>query len=368
MRGYRVGCLGAGLSVLFAVYPAPSGLAADAKDVPALADIAEDSTVDLGSSGVLHLFTARLASGTRADPGSIRSALIVIHGHPRDANRVLLAGAGAAQQAGRASDTVVLAPLFQVSRSDARRCRFPGNPTARPGDAVWTCASWMEGGKTDDGGISAFKALDRIIADIPRSWPGVRTVTVAGFSAGAQFVQRYIGFARPTDGVRVRYVVSDPGTWLYFDAQRPTPLIDGKPTDWARCQDGSCAFGWKDPGGDVASACPQANAWKYGTENLPADLAASARQARARYTAADVTYLEGSLDSGDRRGAFYKILDKSCAADLQGPSRLERGLAYSDYAKRALAADHKLFVAPGCAHDITCVFASKVALDVLFPR
>src|SRR5262249_27120947 len=106
----------AGLSVLSVLYLAPSGLPAYATDVPALADIADDSTISLGSSGILHLYSARLASGARVDPGGIHSALIVIHGHPRDANRVLLAGAGAAQQAGRASDTVVLAPLFQVSR------------------------------------------------------------------------------------------------------------------------------------------------------------------------------------------------------------------------------------------------------------
>ncbi|MEJ0041860.1 MAG: hypothetical protein WDM81_06465 [Rhizomicrobium sp.] len=176
---------------------APGGIA-QARGIPALTQIAQASTVDLGKSGVLHVYTARLPSGALADRDAVVSALIAIHGHPRDANRTLGAGALAARRAGRASDTIAVAPLFQVSA--AGRCEFPGNPAAQPGDALWTCESWLDGGTAEGGGPTSFRAMDMVVVDLVRHWPRLRTVTVAGFSAGAQFVQRYIGFARPAGG------------------------------------------------------------------------------------------------------------------------------------------------------------------------
>jgi hypothetical protein len=330
--------------------------------------MAEVSKVDLRSSGVLNVYTARLPSGAMPDPNGVTSVLIVMHGHPRDANRTLEAGARAAQQAGRASDTVVVAPLFQVEASVAARCQFPGNPEAGPGDAVWTCSSWLDGGTARGGGPTSFQALDKLIPDLLRRWPLVRTVTLAGFSAGGQFVQHYIGFARPPAGVRMRYVVSDPGTWLYFDPQRPKPVIDGQPGSWAQCKDSSCRFTWERPTRDAAARCPQANRWKYGTDRLPPALGSEAREARARYAAAEVAYLEGALDTGDHPGTFFKILDRSCAAEMQGPYRLQRGLAYAAYATQFLDAKHPLSIVPGCAHDVACVFPSPTARPFLFPK
>jgi hypothetical protein len=141
--------------------------------------------------------------------------------------------------------------------------------------------------------------------------------------------------------VEVRYVVADPGTWLYFDAARPQPLATG---------------------------CAEANRWKYGTDALPDTLGRSAAQARAQYAAADIAYLEGELDGANGPGTAYKILDKSCAAMAQGPYRLQRGLAYAEYDRSLLAPDQKrqVTVVPGCAHDVACVFPALAARAALF--
>lgn len=356
------------LVVSLAMAAAAPGGKTRAEEVLALSEMAAASRVGLGPSGALAYYAARTSSGALPDPAAVVSALIVIHGFPHDANRTLGAGALAASRAGRASDTVVLAPLFQVAASAARRCQFPGNPPAQSGDALWTCSSWINGGAAEGGGPSSFAALDALIAHVTQSWPRVRSITLAGFSAGAQFVQRYIGFTRPPAGIGLRFVVADPGTWLYFDAQRPVPLVDGQPADWTRCNDASCEFGWRPLDGAAATACPQANRWKYGTEALPPVLGSSADEARARYAAADASYLEGALDAGDGKGSFFGVLDKSCAAELQGPFRLQRGLAYAAYAKRFLAANHPFAIVPGCAHDVSCVFPSEAARGFLFPE
>lgn len=322
-----------------------------------------------GDAGTLHYYTS-------LDPASgitPKQALVVLHGHPRDANLTFVAGVTAARRAGRLDDTLVVAPLFQVSPEQAGHCNTPGLPYAQQGDAMWTCESWLEGGlSTGAHGIGAFAAVDAMLAELKRQWPTLDTITIAGFSAGAQMLQRQIAFAGDTPtGVHVRYVVADPGTWLYFDSIRPQPLLNNSPTDWGTCAvaslPGSCELRFATPGD--RAACPGGNAWKYGMERLPPHLQAQGVAARRRYTTADIHYLEGELDSSDRKGAFYPILDKSCGAITQGPYRLQRGLAYAAYDREYLATDsrHGLTIIPGCAHNVACVFNADAARDILFP-
>lgn len=298
-----------------------------------------------GARGQLHYYASRLpaaSTGSAVTTGPT-SALIVVHGHSRDANKAFEAALVAATRASRLGDTLIVAPVFQVNASGAARCRTDGVPAAQPGDLVWSCSSWIDGGASANGArLGSFKTLDALVIELSRQWPSLRSVTIAGFSAGAQMVQHSIGFAAaPPTGIALRYVISDPGTWLYFDAFRPQ-RVD-------------------------AAACPIVNRWKYGTDALPTYLGRSAAQARAQYAAAEIHYLEGALDSGDVRGAHYKILDKSCSANAQGTYRLERSQAYAKYDRTLLAPakQRELTVVPGCAHDVACVFPSLAARAAL---
>lgn len=296
-----------------------------------------------GAGGRLNYYASR-RPGSGPSSAAPTSALIAVHGHPRDATKTFDAALLAVQRAGRLGDTLVVAPVFQVDSARAANCRTDGVPAAQPGDLLWTCSSWPEGESASNGaGLASFAALDALVAELARQWPTLRTVTIAGFSAGAQMVQRAIGFAAaPPAGVALRYVVADPGSWLYFDAFRPQPV--------------------------GVSSCPAANRWKYGTEALPPHLGRNAAQARAQYAAADIHYLEGERDSNDAKGMAHRLLDTSCAAAAQGEFRLQRGLAYADY-DRALLAPSKqrqVTVVPGCAHDVACVFPSAAAREALF--
>jgi hypothetical protein len=293
------------------------------------------------AQGTLHYY-ASLAAG-QGDPVS---ALIALHGHSHDANKTFDAALRAVRGGDALDRTLVVAPLFQVDPDRAAKCRTAGVPAAQPGDLLWSCSSWMDGGRAEGGGgLGAFAAMDALVAEVHRQWPSVKTVTIAGFSAGAQMVQHYIGFAQaaPT-GVALRYVVSDPGTWLYFDPDRP---------------DASAAIG-----------CDNTNRWKYGTEGLPALFGRDAAQARAQYASAQVHYLEGALDTGTGRGTAARVLDRSCAANAQGPYRLERGLAYATYDRARLAplSQRQVTVVPGCAHDVACVFPSEAARAALLGK
>lgn len=358
------GCVVTLLCMMTPLILRPSSLAAATDEID---DAHYESFQPPGSAGVLHYYASRTTDGNSVKP-SPTDALVVIHGHPRDANKTFAAAMTAARRANHLDDTLIIAPVFQVARADELNCETKGVPKEQEGDLLWTCESWLEGGlASNDATFSSFDALDAILAEVKTRWPSLRTVTVAGFSAGAQMVQHYIGFAAAQPGVTQRFVVADPGIWLYFDPERPHPLQQGQPADWSACNPSdvsSCSFGFA-PG---PSDCAKIDQWKYGTEDMPTHLKRSAAEARLRYARANVQYLEGALDSGEAKGTYYRILDKSCAAEAQGPYRLQRGLAYAAYDRARLAPgqDRHVTIVPGCAHDVACVFPSDAARAALF--
>jgi hypothetical protein len=352
---------------------------ASAQEPPHCAAAASDacyfSFEPAGANGSLHYYASRAPGDVAA--AAPTTALIAVHGHPRDANTTFDAAWLAAQRAGVSATTLVVAPVFQVDAAAASKCRTAGVPPDRSGDLLWTCGSWLAGAASLNGNrLGAFAALDALVAELRRQWPSLHTVTIAGFSAGAQMVQHAIGFAAaPEAGLTLRYVVSDPGSWLYFDALRPQPMQRDAEVDWPACKtvddaaaspsaEGRCTLRF------VAAApdCAAANRWKYGTDDLPAVLGRSAAAARARYVAADISYLEAALDSDAAPGTAYKVLDKSCGAAAQGPYRLQRGLAYGAYDRDVLAPPkaRPVTVVPGCAHSVACVFPAPEARAALF--
>jgi hypothetical protein len=324
-----------------------------------------------GAKGRLHYYASQSPVPGMPRPVPVR-ALIAVHGHARDANRVFNAVLRAAKRANVVDETLVVAPVFQVATGNAGKCHTGGVPEAREEDLLWTCGTWLKGGAASNGdGFTSFAALDALITELVRRWPGLRSITITGFSAGGQMVQHYIGFAAARDAgqVAIRYVVADPGTWLYFDDVRPRPMIDGRAVDWSQCSGGADFLGdCKLEFTKAKAQCSDLNRWKYGTDGLPEILGRSAAEARARYAEADVRYLEGALDSSAMPGAAYHVLDKSCAASAQGPYRLQRGLAYAQYDRTVLAPgkQRKLVVVPDCAHNVACVFASDAARAALF--
>lgn len=302
-----------------------------AADLPA--GVKEETFFTSESAGHFHYFIASQNAGQNAT-----AVLIVLHGHPRDVGNTLNAALDAASGNPAARNIPVIAPLFQVSAAQSEHCHSPGLPAALPGDALWNCHSWLDGGKDISGKLDAFSAIDQLVAHLRQRWPALQQVTLAGFSAGGQFVQHYIAFAKPPEGVRMRYVIGDPGSWLYFD---PRPVRVG---------------------------CPTVNDWKYGLSTVPDWLKSEVAGARERYRVADISYLEGGDDHGQGRGVYYRILDKSCAANSQGNYRLDRGVNYARYDRDVLrpVRPHPLTVVEGCRHDVRCVFPSPAGKRVLF--
>lgn len=271
----------------------------------------------------------------------VQRALIVIHGRLRNAQTYLHSAEQAATQAGQLSTTLIVAPQF-LNDTDGTRHALP--------DSVlrWHANDWMAGAPAlSPASLSSYAALDKILErlDDRKRFPNLREVVVAGHSGGAQVVQRYAlttqaDKALQTDGIKVRYVIANPSSYAYFNAQRPIPTFD-------------------------AANCPGFNTWKYGLKELPAYAQGEKHpQLEQAYIERDITYLLGAKDTDPNHPA----LDKSCEAEAQGAFRLERGKNYFEYLtqRHPQGLNQRLVEVPGVGHNGEQMFTSPEGQKVLF--
>jgi len=287
-------------------------------------------------SGLLPGYVSR--DWTVPQPAVTR-AVLVFHGRLRDADVYWRSAQKALAASGDAERTIMIVPQF-LADPDIGAHGLPGSYLH------WDLTDW-EGGDAANGpiAISSFDAIDAILAKLSdrRLFPALKTVVVAGHSGGAQVVQRYAVVGKGEErlsaiGVHVRYVVANPSSYLYFSDERPVS-----------------------PG----AACPKTDQWKYGWSDAPVYAREKTPQAyEASYIQRDVVYLLGTDDTNPNHPA----LDKSCAAEAQGPYRFARGTAYFSYLLKrhpAMTAQ-RLVTVEGVGHDGDAMFTSGCGLSALF--
>ena len=302
----------------------------------------------------LRVTTAR-GSGTvpvyrsmdEASDAQVSRVVIVLHGRLRDADAYLLSAQRALAAADvDAADTLLIVPQFLASADIVAH--------GLDQDTLhWDWTGWMGG---DDAlgpaSVSSFDVLDSLVEEIAdRSrFTSLREVVIAGHSGGAQVAHRYAVVGRAAalleeQGVHCRYVIANPSSYVYFDKLRP---------------DGNGGYSPAD-----ASTCAEVDTWKYGIHQPPryASGAASFDVLEQRYVRSGVIYLLG----GDDRDPQHQALDRSCAANAQGPHRLARGLAYFEYlCRRHPQLAHRCWQVPGVGHNGQGMFNSAEGLLALF--
>jgi len=287
-------------------------------------------------------------------------ALIVVHGAGRDADNYYRTSVAAAFLAGALDDTLVISPRF-ASRSGGRGgC----NDTLAANEVNWSCNgdSWRSGGVSlSDSRLASYDLADEILRKLARKdvFPNLKAIVVSGHSAGGQFVTRYEMANRVHDtlGVPVTYVVSNPSSYAYLDANRPSdnanPATPGRP---AADDSGVGPFG-------DGRNCTTYDHWPYGLQGRTGYASKlSDDQLKKQLAARPATYLLGEIDILPLGG-----FDSSCPAMAQGPTRLARGQAFGRYVNKKYGAEHKVVVVPLCGHNARCMFTSDVALPILFP-
>jgi pimeloyl-ACP methyl ester carboxylesterase len=288
----------------------------------------------------------------RSHPVDVKSdkitrALIVVHGAGRNADDYFRTGVAAAFLAGALEDTIVIAPRFASNEGRGCTDKLAAN------EINWRCGgdSWRSGGTaTSDERINSYDLMDEILRRLARKdvFPNLKAIVVSGHSAGGQYVTRYemANQVHEQLGIPVTYVVSNPSSYAYPDANRPG--------------EGSSGF---HPFGDSRN-CTTFDKWPYGFENRTGGYTAKIGddQLKKQLAARPVVYLLGELDIMPVGG-----FDSSCPAMAQGPTRLARGQAFASYVNQKYGAKHKVTVIPLCGHNARCMFTADPALPILFP-
>jgi hypothetical protein len=279
----------------------------------------------------------------------IRRAFVLIHGAGRDADNYFRTATAAAFLAGALDDTIVVAPRFASNQGTVCPDALASN------EVNWPCGgdSWRSGGvATNYKELTSYDFADELLHRLARKdvFPNLKTIVLAGHSAGGQFVTRYEMANKIHDslGVPVRYVVSNPSSYAYPDALRPA----GEKNEMKPFAD--------------ESKCGQYNRWPYGFENRGAGYASKIADEQLKKQLAErpTVYLLGQLDILPLAG-----FDSSCPAMAQGSTRLARGQAFGGYVVSKYGAkDHKVVVVDLCGHNARCMFTSETTLPIVFPK
>jgi pimeloyl-ACP methyl ester carboxylesterase len=324
------------------------------------ADASCTEWVALGAAPARALIYRTYSLGTRNE--AITRALVVVHGAGRDADNYFRNALAAAFLAGALDNTVVIAPRMA---SAAANCHDP----LAPNEISWNCNTWRSGGPAiSNPDVTSFDFLDEVLRKVARKeiFPNLKQIVVTGHSAGGQVLNRYEMANQVHDklGVPVTYVVSNPSSYAWPDAQRPTdaaysvqshapgyiPLIPAN------------AAAFRSFSG--ARDCTTYDQWPYGFKDRTGYTAKQTdEQLKSQLISRPTTYLLGELDVLPLGG-----FDGSCPAMAQGPTRLARGEAFGKFVNEKLGAHHVIKIVPECGHNARCMFTSEDALPLLFPK
>jgi len=309
-----------------------------------------------GDKGFLPLYVS--IRGLNADLGhvypAVTRAVIIIHGNRRNAGSYDNILQNVIHDSGEKFwNTLLIAPEF-LEENDAAVNQVPED------ELRWKHGAWMDGENARNVQISSYNALDAVLERLSNHilLPNLESVVLVGYAGGAMMVQRYAVVGRGGDatvhsGIRLRYVVANPSSYLYFSGERP---VAGSTGDY-----------------DFAAPARECSGdndhWRFGVKDPPPYAAdedfATAEQ---RYIHRDVVYLLGA-DALDPNDASF---DLSCAAEDQGPTRFVRGKAYFRYLESRHAelatetATQQLLVVQGVANDAYKLLSSACGKASIF--
>lgn len=294
-----------------------------------------ESTAQIGGS----LFSYYGSHSLTAPNAAIERAIIVVHGSERNADTYYRSIETVAAQLGKSESTLIISPHYKV-----------------PGDALlanelaYTHEGWLRGDRSvRASGVSSFEVIDffvRKFGDVS-AFPNLKSITLTGHSAGGQLTQRY-AVGSPTESlyptIRFRYLVLNPGSYVYITPNRPVGGAGG-PYTIPRT---NCAY----------------DDYKYGLKKTNAYMSQmSVASMASTYVSRDVTYMLGELDTR------ADDIDQECPARFQGNTRLDRGKFFKAQLDAEFRGNnHGLEIIPGVGHTQWGIYTSATGVKALFPN
>jgi len=282
------------------------------------------------------------------DINDVTRAVVVFHGGSSavsgSAMDIFRSALAAATKANSAEDTLIIAPQ-RLNAAEA---------AALPNNVLFWNSGSIQGGQSANcsPGISFFAVVDVLVRTLAERNPNLQNIVIAGHSGGGQLVNRYAAGTRIVQevedafGVHMRFVITNPRTYMYFDDKRVLP----RTLDQFAIPD--------------ASRCPGYNDYRNGLDALNPYMSAVGPPAiEAQYQERDVVYFLGGDDTIPRAG-------EDCEDRLQGGNRLVRGIVYynhiADHFGDQVLDRHSLSIVPGVGHDHGGMFTSECGLFYLF--
>jgi len=275
-------------------------------------------------------------------------AIVVLHGASRNADdyydrmNAIVNGVGM-------DSTIIFAPQF------LRTGDLNGNNLSE--DVLyWTnTTNWTAGynsGNTSTHArpftISSYSIMDTLLYRLAMNNPRLDQMVFVGFSAGGQFVNRYVGGNNVTEiifqefNLSIRYIVGSPSSYLYMNGER---RIEGTVDQFAG-----------------SSGCSGYNDYKYGLDDLNNYMSiAGTDSIRIRYSRREVIYLIGGSDNEGTT---------DCQSMAQGNHRYERSIIYFNYLQyyfsSGILETHQHAIIPNIDHDSYNIFNSACGRKALF--
>ncbi len=294
----------------------------------------------------------RYASSQRLDKldTTVTTLLIYIHGINRNGVAYFDYANEMVRYAKKRKETLVIAPQYaNADELDFYRLSKDF--------LYWKKAEWKDGHTSESDErrpqptkMSSYEVMDSLVTFVLTSnlFPHLKRVVIVGHSAGGQFVQRYSAITPLPDILTqftFRFIVMDPSSYMYPDAKRPL---------------GDKTFGLPD-----SSACPEYNHYPKGLENLNTYAkTVGAGKILDNLLHRDIVILLGAKDTR----MDDPNLDVSCAANLEGPYRLERGIQFFAYLSSwpEYGSKKNLGIVPDSGHNGERMITSDEAIHWVF--
>ena len=315
---------------------------------------------------------------------NIRNILIVQHGNLRNANDYFCAAVNSLASLNIESSTVlIIAPQFLIP-NDTIWDTFGNLQTSTSTLPIYASEGWKDGllniNKEINVNIFSYEVYNFLLSRCLDTsfFPNVQKITLFGFSAGAQFLQRYAvmpNYQYNNPLATIQYIISDPSTFLYFNEQRPySNGSDGFAIpNWSWLQhtwntDTETQLPWLT---SWNRECEAYNDWRYGFQNLVGYakeyFASEVRISTAilAYAERNIVYLMGTKDSCNCKLNAEEIscedvtgrcvdneMATYCQSMLQGTDRMDRMRKYVAYLRMFYGRPvHSLVYAQDIPHD-----------------
>ena len=268
-------------------------------------------------------------------------AIVVLHGANRNADEYFNSIHSSASYLSIQNETIIIAPQFLLLEDMESWELSPDTP-------YWqNLTGWTIGNKSisttqhpRDFQLSSYTIMDSLLSFINNEFTNVNDIILVGNSAGAQFINRYAGGSPLPFNDKIRFVISAPSSFLYFNENRYQ-----YPNSWA-----------------VPSNCNNYNRYKYGLGDLNNYMSISGEDSIiARYQKRNIIYLVGEQDNGGTT---------DCQSMVQGQNRIERSLTYYNYLQyfydSEITNNQKIAIIPSVNHNHDQIFNSSCGRKAIF--